>query len=183
MKSVRSSKRAHDTLREKTLYLYQYAQSVYEQSVDRFGRIDQKASSLFSANVLVVGVVFGLGAWWISIDMSSGWAASFSIASWFLGAATLGSAVSSVTFCIRTLHVHDVAVPPLTDEVRDYVYDKDVIDSYAGAAQTLQTANEELSEKIDAKGASLSRAYVSTVVLLGSVGAAFVLAMIRSALW
>ena len=83
---------------------------------------------------------------------------------------------------IGTLRVHDVAVPPLTDEVFEYVYDKPLTDSYAGAAETLERANAEIAQSIDQKGSRLSRAYIAIVALVSAISLAFLVATIRAVL-
>ncbi len=64
----------------------------------------------------------------------------------------------------------------------EYVYDKPLADSYAGAAETLERANAEIAQSIDRKGSRLSRAYIATVALVSAISLAFLLATMRAVL-
>ena len=97
---------------EKASYLSEYAKYTYDQSIDRFRRIDSKASGLLSVTIIVVGIVLSLGDWWVYTELSTPYEWFFSILSWALVASVLVSAGVVIWYCIKTLKVHNVPVPP-----------------------------------------------------------------------
>lgn len=70
-------------------------------------------------------------------------------------------------------------VPPLTEEVMEYVYRHSLIDSHGGTANTLYEANMELTEIISKKGKDMAVAYTVAVLLMIFTGLSFIAAIIR----
>jgi hypothetical protein len=178
----RTSRNSDNTLSDQADYLYEYARYVYREDIDRFARIDHKAAENLSVTVIVLGVVLSLGEWWVSTDLSTHIRMFFSVTSWVLVAFMLVAAGISIGYSIATLRVHSVPVPPLSDEVFDYTFRHDVVDSKAGAAATLKIAHDEVTTKIDRKGIRLARAYLFTTVFLSIVAALFVASVVRQAI-
>lgn len=177
--SQRRNEPEEENTLEKASYLSEYTKYTYDQSIDRFGRIDSKASSLLSVTIIVVGIVLSLGDWWVYTELSTPYEWFFSIISWVLVASVLVSAGVVIWYCIKTLKVHNVPVPPLTEEVMEYVYRHSLIDSYGGTASTLYEANMELTEIMAKKGKDMAVAYTVAVLLMIFTGLSFIAAIIR----
>ncbi|WP_319477005.1 MULTISPECIES: hypothetical protein [Marispirochaeta] len=165
---------------ERSRLLYNYSRYVYDHSVARFGRVDQKASGMLSTTVIVIGVVFGLGSEWIYTDLSCSMNFCFSVLSWVFASGMIISAAFSVWNGIATLRVSEIETPPLSNTVLDYMLYQSLIDSQAGAAATLIEANNSIIYQLNKKGRTLERAVIGTVSLISFSVAGFLSAMIRN---
>ncbi len=118
---VPAAVRKQRAITDRSALLYESSRYVYDHSIARFGRVDQKAAGMLSTSVIVIGVVFGLGSEWVYADLTDRLHTFFSLLSWFFAAGILISAGLAIGSGIAALKISEIETPPLHEGVLDYM--------------------------------------------------------------
>ncbi len=105
---VPAAVRKQRTITGRSALLYEYSRYVYDHSIARFGRVDQKAAGMLSTSVIVIGVVFGLGSEWVYADLTNRLSTAFSLLSWLFATGILISAGMAIGSGIAALRISEI---------------------------------------------------------------------------
>lgn len=158
---------------EKYKELYDLAIAVHNEEINRFNRLDQKASRYLSVFSILIAVLVGMSKWLIET---------------FIPIATFFDAVILIMFFIlglifivgwyysfAVLKNHNLAKIPINREIIDFYNNNTLINIYFTMSKSVKNANFVNSTINDSKSKSLGRSYYSILIGIFSLIVLFLL--------
>jgi uncharacterized membrane protein (DUF485 family) len=147
---------------EKYKELYQLSKEIFNEELNRFIRVDEKASKYLSVLTLIAGLTAFFGKWMIAnlIPPKSPLEWSLIIMATVLFAAIFLSWV----YIFNALRLHSLTKPPLNDETIKFFNDNEMIDIYYALTKGNKDALIENRRTTDKKSKMLYRGYNAIIV-------------------